>query len=76
MKAEGVTVMPNTRIRACSVENNGHLILHTEAGERVEVDHAVVALGIDANTELAKASRLEVDEKMGGYRANAELEAR
>ena len=68
-------MMPNTRIKACSVES-GKLILHTEAGERVEVDHAIVALGIDANTELAKTSHLEIDDKVGGFRANAELEAR
>ncbi len=41
-----------------------------------KVDHAVVAIGIRPNTELAGPSRLEVDDKLEGFRVNAELEAR
>lgn len=36
----------------------------------------IVAVGADANTELAKASDLEVDPEIGGFLVNAELEAR
>ena len=36
----------------------------------------VVAVGLDANTDLAVTSGLEVDRELGGYRVNAELEAR
>lgn len=36
----------------------------------------VVAVGLDANTDLAEASGLEVDNVFGGFRVNAELEAR
>lgn len=36
----------------------------------------VVAVGLDANTDLATASGLEIDSDFGGYRVNAELEAR
>lgn len=36
----------------------------------------MVAVGLDANTDLAAASGLEVDPTFGGYRVNAELEAR
>jgi hypothetical protein len=31
---------------------------------------------LDANTDLAVASGLEIDSNFGGYRVNAELEAR
>ena len=41
-----------------------------------KVDHAVVAVGLEPNVELASASRLEVDDRLGGFRVNAELEAR
>ena len=36
----------------------------------------IVAVGLDANTDLAAVSGLEVDPVFGGYRVNAELEAR
>ena len=52
------------------------MILYMNDGTEVEVDHAVVALGIDANDDLAQNSQLEIDEEKGGYRVNAELEAR
>lgn len=37
---------------------------------------AIVAVGSDPNTELAKSSGLEVDKSQGGFVVNAELEAR
>lgn len=36
----------------------------------------IVAVGVEANTELADSSDLEVDPVTGGYLVNAELEAR
>ena len=36
----------------------------------------VVAVGLAPNVELAASSGLELDEKQGGFRVNAELEAR
>jgi len=43
---------------------------------QISVDHLVVAVGLDPNTELAATSGLEVDEQRGGFLVNAELEAR
>ena len=43
---------------------------------QIKTDHVVVAVGLDANTDLAVASGLEIDSNFGGYRVNAELEAR
>ena len=39
-------------------------------------DHVVMAVGLEANVELAHSSGLEVDDNHGGFRVNAELEAR
>lgn len=43
---------------------------------QIKTDHIVVAVGLEPNTELAATSGLEVDPDFGGYRVNAELEAR
>ena len=43
---------------------------------QLSVDHVVVAVGLQANAELAKSAGLEVDSKNGGFLVNAELEAR
>lgn len=43
---------------------------------QVVVDHVVVAVGIEPNTELAASGNLELDEKIGGFRVNTELQAR
>lgn len=42
----------------------------------MEADQVVVAIGVEANTEFAKDSSLEVDPEQGGFLVNAELEAR
>lgn len=36
----------------------------------------VVAVGVEPNIDLAKASHLETDPEIGGFLVNAELEAR
>ncbi|CAH8665138.1 unnamed protein product [Dicrocoelium dendriticum] len=49
------------------------------AGDRVEevdVDHVVLALGIEPNTDLSDHAGLEVDHRNGGFLVNAEMEAR
>ena len=76
VRQENVDVRPNTPIKAAKVVNGRFLELTTGRGEKVSVDHVIVAVGIDANTELARTSGLEVDEQRGGFRVNAELEAR
>lgn len=76
VRAAGVTVIPKCEIAKCSSTLKGRMVLHMNDGTELEVDHAVVALGIDANDDLAKQSQLEIDPEKGGYRVNAELEAR
>ena len=36
----------------------------------------VIAVGLDIDTSLAESAGIEVDEKYGGYKVNAELQAR
>jgi programmed cell death 8 (apoptosis-inducing factor) len=52
------------------------LNLQLNNGEKLKTDYVVVAVGIEPNTELAETSNLEVDDSFGGFRVNAELEAR
>lgn len=55
-------------------ENGVTLVLKN--GETLDVDHVVVAVGIDANMSLARKAGLEIDERRGGIVVNAELESR
>lgn len=76
VRKEGVTVKANTSIRDAIITPDSKLLLITDDGEEIKVDHAVVAVGMEPNTELAKTSKLELDDRQGGFRVNAELEAR
>ena len=42
---------------------------------QLSVDHVVVAVGLQPNTELADSARLETDPLMGGFKVNSELQA-
>ncbi len=57
------------------IEGN-QLSLRLSNGEKLKTDYAVVAVGIEPNTELAESSNLEIDDTFGGFKVNAELEAR
>ena len=39
------------------------------------VDHVVVAVGLEPNTQLAASGRLETDPNVGGFLVNSELQA-
>ncbi|XP_064636454.1 apoptosis-inducing factor 1, mitochondrial-like [Lineus longissimus] len=75
VRAEGVDVKPGTNVTSASYAN-GQVALKLDSGQTLLVDHVVVCAGLNLNTDLAKTSGLEVDEVRGGYKANAELEAR
>jgi len=47
-----------------------------ENGNNINTDHIVIAVGVEPDLALAKASKLEVDPVHGGFKVNAELEAR
>ncbi|KAF0292040.1 Apoptosis-inducing factor 1, mitochondrial [Amphibalanus amphitrite] len=73
--AEGVQVLTGTSVQ--SAERDGdQVVLTLNDGKKLSADHVVVSVGLEPRTELAATSGLEVDDKHGGYRVNAELEAR
>ncbi|XP_019621611.1 PREDICTED: apoptosis-inducing factor 1, mitochondrial-like isoform X3 [Branchiostoma belcheri] len=75
VRGEGATVKPETFVKRARF-SDGKVILKLNTGEEISTDHVVVAVGLEPNTELAKESGLEVDDTYGGFRVNAELEAR
>ncbi|KAK3599985.1 hypothetical protein CHS0354_012638 [Potamilus streckersoni] len=75
VEAENVNVIPNQSIETVSYEN-GQVALGLSSGITLKTDYIVVAVGLEPNTELAKTSGLEIDDVHGGYRVNAEMEAR
>lgn len=77
VEQEGVVVKANSRVASTKTVNEGKQVeLTLENGEKVVADHVVVAVGIEANVELAKKAGLELDEIRGGVVVNAELQAR
>jgi len=75
VRAEGVKVMPNSKISGVESDGSGRLVVSLNSGEKVETDHLVVAVGIEPDMQLAKDSGLEVDAEHGGFKVNAELES-
>ncbi|XP_039186865.1 apoptosis-inducing factor 1, mitochondrial [Crotalus tigris] len=75
VKQEGVNVMPNAIVKSVSLAGN-RLLIQLKDGRKVETDHIVAAVGLEPNVELAKSAGLEVDSDFGGFRVNAELQAR
>jgi programmed cell death 8 (apoptosis-inducing factor) len=77
VKKEGVEVIPETLITSCNYDRSSRqVVLKLNNGTSLSVDHVIVAVGLEPNTELATSSGLEIDEKRGGFLVNAELEAR
>ncbi|CAB3980729.1 apoptosis-inducing factor 1, mitochondrial [Paramuricea clavata] len=72
---EGVNILPGCHVQDVKYKNK-KVVLTLNSGKELEVDHVVLAVGLEANVELAKSARLEVDPELGGYRVNSELEAR
>ncbi|KAL0272733.1 UNVERIFIED_CONTAM: hypothetical protein PYX00_005594 [Menopon gallinae] len=75
VEAEGVEVISNSRVTDAFAQD-GKLNLVLSTGQRILVDHCVVAVGARPNTDMAETSGLETHKKLGGYLVNAELEAR
>lgn len=55
---------------------NKRLVLTLNDGRHVVCDQVIATVGVEANTELAKTSDLEVDPEVGGFLVNTELQAR
>jgi len=76
VRSEGVTVMPNSRISSVTKGEGSQLRVQMEGGKNINTDHIVIAVGVEPDLALAQASKLEVDPVHGGFKVNAELEAR
>jgi len=76
VRAEGVRVLPNSSVRGVEVTGEGRLDLSLVNGSVVTTDHLVVAVGVEPDLQLARSSGLEIDPVHGGFKVNAELEAR
>ncbi|KAI4500332.1 hypothetical protein M0802_004749 [Mischocyttarus mexicanus] len=73
--AEGVICTPNVEVSDFSYKNK-KLDLILSDGNIIEADQVIVAIGVEANEDLATSSQLEVHPNVGGFLVNAELEAR
>ncbi|XP_051981678.1 apoptosis-inducing factor 1, mitochondrial-like isoform X2 [Xyrauchen texanus] len=75
VRREGANVITDALVKNVSYKN-GKLEIKLKDGRLVKTDHIVAAVGLEPSTELAKSGGLEVDSDFGGYRVNAELQAR
>jgi len=56
---KGVQVYPNSEIQSIERMEN-QLVMHSKAGQSVEVDHIVAGLGIIPNTDIAQAAGIAI----------------
>ncbi|XP_072230381.1 apoptosis-inducing factor 1, mitochondrial isoform X3 [Leuresthes tenuis] len=75
VKREGVKVISEALVKSVSYKDD-KLEIQLKDGRLVKTDHIVAAVGLEPNVDLAKSAGLEVDSDFGGYRVNAELQAR
>ncbi|ESN98758.1 hypothetical protein HELRODRAFT_67025 [Helobdella robusta] len=77
IKQEGAEILAERKIHQASYDKTADKVLLTlDDNSEISADLVVVAVGLDANIDLAKASDLEVDPRLGGFLVNSELEAR
>ncbi|XP_070772983.1 apoptosis-inducing factor 1, mitochondrial isoform X5 [Enoplosus armatus] len=75
VKREGVKVISEALVKSVTCRDD-KLEIQLKDGRLVKTDHIVAAVGLEPNVDLAKSAGLEVDSDFGGYRVNAELQAR
>ncbi|XP_035522568.1 apoptosis-inducing factor 1, mitochondrial isoform X2 [Morone saxatilis] len=75
VKTEGVKVISEALVKSVTCKDD-KLEIQLKDGRLVKTDHIVAAVGLEPNVDLAKSAGLEVDSDFGGYRVNAELQAR
>ncbi|XP_022086812.1 apoptosis-inducing factor 1, mitochondrial-like [Acanthaster planci] len=77
VKNEGVNVIPNVFLKSAGFDKSEEkVVVRLNDGQQLPADHVVLAVGLQPNVDLARESGLEIDDDLGGYRVNAELEAR
>lgn len=75
VKKEGAQVLTEAVVKNVSYKD-GKVEIKLKDGRLVKTDHIVAAVGLEPNVELAKSAGLEIDSDFGGFRVNAELQAR
>ncbi|KAG7274145.1 hypothetical protein CRUP_011480, partial [Coryphaenoides rupestris] len=75
VKKEGVKVLAEALVKSVSFKDD-KVQIKLKDGRVVCTDHLVAAVGLEPSVDLAKSAGLEVDADFGGYRVNAELQAR
>jgi programmed cell death 8 (apoptosis-inducing factor) len=75
VREEGVTVIPKSQVQSVEMHDE-RVKLSLADNTSILVDHVVLAVGSEANTDLSNASDLEVHPIHGGFVVNAELMAR
>ncbi|XP_029374828.1 apoptosis-inducing factor 1, mitochondrial isoform X4 [Echeneis naucrates] len=75
VKKEGVKIISEALVKSVSYRDD-KLEIQLKDGRLVKTDHIVAAVGLEPNVDLAKSAGLEVDSDFGGFRVNAELQAR
>ncbi|XP_035035367.2 apoptosis-inducing factor 1, mitochondrial isoform X4 [Hippoglossus stenolepis] len=75
VKKEGVQVIAEALVKSVTLKDD-KLEIKLRDGRLVKTDHIVAAVGLEPNVDLAKSAGLEVDSDFGGFRVNAELQAR
>ncbi|XP_008331170.1 apoptosis-inducing factor 1, mitochondrial [Cynoglossus semilaevis] len=75
VKNEGVKVITEALVKSVTYKEDA-LEIQLKDGRMVRTDHIVAAVGLEPNVDLAKSAGLEVDSDFGGFRVNAELQAR
>merc|ERR1712150_102076 len=77
VKAEGVNIINNVEVKSAKIDQeSGKVSLTLNDGQKLDTDHIVVAVGIEPETNLAEKSGLEIDNTLGGFKVNEELEAK
>lgn len=76
VREEGVNVHNECSVTKVGAADGKQIKLSLSDGTELVVDHVIVAVGSEPNTELAEVSKLETDDNLGGYIVNAELLAR
>ncbi|XP_071316203.1 apoptosis-inducing factor 1, mitochondrial isoform X6 [Trachinotus anak] len=75
VKKEGVKIISEALVKSVTYKDD-KLEIQLKDGRLVKTDHIVAAVGLEPNVDLAKSAGLEVDSDFGGFRVNAELQAR
>ncbi|XP_069002879.1 apoptosis-inducing factor 1, mitochondrial isoform X2 [Embiotoca jacksoni] len=75
VKREGVKIISEALVKSVTCKDD-KLEIQLKDGRSVTTDHIVAAVGLEPNVDLAKSAGLEVDSDFGGFRVNAELQAR